>query len=576
MGLTLTELRKRGPRIGTFVTKFYNEEEFTFEDRTREKISEIRLGTARYNLQTERNSLIQALSTSNTSASQARIVVGRARRLVPLGSLAKTREFGGQFDDGSRAEQSLDTETYSEMLAAYCLAYRIKTGNDLELNDFIDPDTGGLNQKTYLSIKNKVVLPAAFALTRERIRNNLARYGIGALGVARFNWLDNGNATARTILANVNITKDAVVYNDKIFNFNRQVLPLIYNPYKVFALSISLPNKIKPDKWNPADIWVMTASGKRDLIRFNQKIQRTGVHNINAINNFLQIKYDEGSIIPISLKKLNPSNPHFTLMNSKYFVEQIDTSSQTNPPIIEFTQDNQDVKINFTVRTIRLANPSPNMMMMQDRIQNAIGQVVPGSEKNIRIKYNVNKQQLEVEYDQTRSGVKLSEARHGSIGRKLLNDIISSTSRQGIDKLNELKEPYVRTNYPLEINQTYFTSDKIRVDEGNKATALRYLSDIWELINDDIFPQYWEQRFGRNDNAVRLKITSGEIGVSINEIPNTKIKNRVIQNLYNAASSIGVMKGLNKEERQIVGAAGINDTTTIRADFVGGIHGKVF
>ena len=37
MGLTLRELRRRGPRIGTFVTKFYNEEEFTFEDRTKEK-----------------------------------------------------------------------------------------------------------------------------------------------------------------------------------------------------------------------------------------------------------------------------------------------------------------------------------------------------------------------------------------------------------------------------------------------------------------------------------------------------------------------------------------------------------
>jgi len=576
MGLTLTELRKRGPRIGTFVTKFYNEDEFTFEDRTKEKIVEIRLGPAKYNLKSERGSLIEALSTSTTSASQAKLVIGKANKVVALGSLAKTKEFGGQFDDGSQAEQSLDTETYSEMIVAYCLAYRIKTGKDLELNNFIDPNTGGLNQKTYLSIKNKVVLPALFALTKQSVRNNLARYGIGALGVGKFNWLDNGNATAKIILSSVKITKDAVVYNDKIFNFNRQILPLIYNPYKVFALSISLPSKIKPDKWNPADIWVMTASGKRDLIRFNQKIQRTGVHNVNAINNFLQIKYDEGSIIPISLKKLNPSSPHFTLMNSKYFVEQIDISSQTNPPVIEFTQDNQDVKINFTVRTMRLDNPASNMMMMQDVIQNAVGQVVPGSEKNIRIKYNVNKQQLEVEYDQTKSGVKLSEARHGSIGRALLNDIISSTSRQGIDKLNELKQPFVGTNYPLDISRTYFTSDKIKVTEGNKATALRYLSDIWELLNDDIFPQYWEQRFARNDNAVRLKINSGEIGVSINEIPNTKIKTRVIQNLYNAASSIGVMKGLNKEERQIVGAAGINDTTTIRADFVGGIHAKVF
>ena len=576
MGLTLRELRRRGPRIGTFVTKFFNEEEFTFEDRTKGKIVEIRLGSVKYNLQSEMNSLIQGLSSSSVSASQAKLVIGKSKKIVALGSLAKTKEFGGKFDDGSKAEPSLDTETYSEMLAAYCLAYRIKTGKDLELNEFIDPNTGGLNEKTYSSIKNKVVLPAIFALTKKSVRNNLARYGIGSLGVGKFTWLDNGNATAKIILSNIKITKDSVVYNDKIFNFNRKILPLIYNPYKVFALSISLPNKIKPDKWNPADIWVMTSSGKRDLIRFNQKMQRIGVYNVNAINNFLQIKYDEGSIIPISLKKLNPSSPHFTLINSKYFVEQLDISNQVNPPVIEFTQDNQDVKINFTVRTIKLDNPAPNMMMTQDKIQNVVGKTVPGSEKDIRIKYNVNKEQLEVEYAQTRSGVKLSEARHGSIGRGLLNDIISSTSRQGIDKLNELKQPFLTTNYRLEINQNYFTSDKIKVNEGNKETALRYLSDIWELLNNDIFPQYWEQRFGRNDDAVRKKITSGEIGVSINEIPNNKIKNRVIQNLYNAASSIGVMKGLNKEEREIVGAAGINETTTLRSDFVGGIHAKVF
>ena len=56
-----------------------------------------------------------------------------------------------------------------------------------------------------------------------------------------------------------------------------------------------------------------------------------------------------------------------------------------------------------------------------------------------------------------------------------------------------------------------------------------------------------------------------------------EIKRRVIQNLYNAASSIGVFKGLNKEERDIIGSAGLNQTTNaLRADFVGGIHVKIF
>ena len=86
-------------------------------------------------------------------------------------------------------------------------------------------------------------------------------------------------------------------------------------------------------------------------------------------------------------------------MNSKYFVEQLDISDQTNPPIIEFTEGNKDVKINFTVRTIRLNNPARNMMQSQEIMQTLSGTPVKGSEKHIRIKYNVNKQQLEVEYD---------------------------------------------------------------------------------------------------------------------------------------------------------------------------------
>ena len=43
MSLTLQELRKRGPRVGTFVRKFYDKEEFTFTDGSKEKISELRL-----------------------------------------------------------------------------------------------------------------------------------------------------------------------------------------------------------------------------------------------------------------------------------------------------------------------------------------------------------------------------------------------------------------------------------------------------------------------------------------------------------------------------------------------------
>jgi len=576
MSLTLNEIRRRGPRVGTFVRKFFDEEEFTFTDGSKEKISEVLFGNDKFNLKSSPADLLEALSTRRIAPSQVKIKVGSKTRA--LGKLAKTPEFGGKFDDGSGAEIQLDTTVYSELIAAYCLAYRMVYNKDLERDDFIDPNTGKLNQSTYRSLRHKIVFPRSESLLRQSVRDNLATYGMQSLGgsLVRFSWLDQSNVVAKTILSNINIPKNGVIYGDRIFNYSRTILPLIYNPYKIFALSVGLAQKFKPDKWNPADIWVVTPSGKRDMIRFNQKIQKSEIYNVNAINNFLQKKYDEGSIIPISLKKINPNAPHFTLMNSKYFVEQLDISNQSNPPIIEFTEGNKDVKINFTVRTIRLNNPNANVTQKQSQIQNISGTVVPGSEKNIRIKYNVNKQMLEVEYEQTRNTTTRPTAKHGSIGRQAMADIIAKTSKQGIDKLNEIKKPFVETTYAVK-RDDYFITDRVPIDEDNKELALSYLGDIWETITGDLMPQYFTDRFGNDPSGIKLKINAGEIGIAVGQIPNETIKRRVIQNLYNAASSIGVFKGLNKEERDIIGSAGIlSDVNRLDPTFVGGIHAKVF
>ena len=328
------------------------------------------------------------------------------------------------------------------------------------------------------------MLSSSEALSKSEIRDNLAIYGMQSLGgsISKYNWLEQANVVAKTLLKNVKIPKNAVIYNDRFFAPGRKSFSNVkFNPYRVFSLSPTLANAVGPDKWNPADIWIMTSSGETDLSSFNQKVQRAEVYNINAINNFLQKKYDDNSIIPVSLKKINPAAPHFTLMNSKYFVEQLDISDQTNPPIIEFTEGNKDVKINFTVRTIRLNNPARNMMQSQDRMQKLNGTPVQGSEKHIRIKYNVNKQQLEVEYEQSRPMANRPTAKHGSIGKSSLTDIISKTSRQGIEKLNEIKKPFVDTTYALKMND-YFLSDKVAIDEDNKSLALSYLGQIWETI----------------------------------------------------------------------------------------------
>ena len=58
------------------------------------------------------------MGSMKIAKSQVKIKVGNKTKA--LGTLAKTPEFGGQFDDGSSA-QKLDTTLYSELIATYFL-----------------------------------------------------------------------------------------------------------------------------------------------------------------------------------------------------------------------------------------------------------------------------------------------------------------------------------------------------------------------------------------------------------------------------------------------------------------------
>ena len=50
-------------------------------------------------------------------------------------------------------------------------------------------------------------------------------------------------------------------------------------------------------------------------------------------------------------------------------------------------------------------------------------------------------------------------------------------------------------------------------------------------------------------SAIWSKARAGELGVAISAIPNDRVRQRVIQNLYQTAASISYVTGLTKEER---------------------------
>jgi len=405
-------------------------------------------------------------------------------------------------------------------------------------------------------------------------RQNLVTFGLSPLGAGGPRgsiWLDCAIAQAEEIMSNINnIPATSIIFNDKFFGNGRNR----WDPYKVYLKN---GNRAETDKWNPADMWIMTPNGLNAMGRFNQTFGGHGVSgppsSVFILNDFLIQQYNDGNIFPISLKKLNPDSPHFALMNSNEFVDRIDISNQRNPAIIEFTRGNRDVKINFTVETVRLragmtaANAQRNLMR-GGRL--SVGTVVPNSQKEIRIKFKTSTRGLELEYEQT--GARIAQAKMGALGKNEYNRIISGTTNQGIHHLNTLKENFEGTDLVLNDSMNQFTSHDVNIKNANLNLAHQYLDLIFRDLNGGIAH---DGTYLSSDTAVKDKIVAGEIGVAIDKITNASAKRRVIQHLYNACASIGIGLGLTAQERQLTQGQS-HQVGNIRADFVGGIHAKVY
>ena len=142
----------------------------------------------------------------------------------------------------------------------------------------------------------------------------------------------------------------------------------------------------------------------------------------------------------------------------------------------------------------------------------------------------------------------------------------------GIRSLNILKEKYDDSCLKLNTSTSSFTSHYLKIDKDNLNIAKLYLDDIWKSINND----FADLSYLGGSDSIKDKIIAGEIGVSINDINNQNIKRRVIQNLYNACASVGIMSGLSPEERMIQNQTGLGSGNAIKADFIGSIHVKVY
>ena len=456
-----------------------------------------------------------------------------------------------------------DTEVYSEILVQFCLAYRLiygqrATHDKVGSGDDFDP-------KVFAAVKKRILTSGKFSLTNAQTRKNLRQFS-RQISDKTDTWLDSSSASAEKLVSSLRIPSDAKIFNDKIFGTGGSG-----DPYAVY---LNANTGLQPDKWNPADIWVMTPAGIKSLVRFNRAAGSREKASVALINNFLIKQFESKDIIPISLKKTvaNPGAVHYTIMNSNQFVERISFGG-TNNPTIELTGGNRDMKINFTLETVEL-NKGVSARSAQSNLFGSIGKTVPGSEKNIRIKYNVNKKQLELEY--TQSGQpSLALAKMGSLGSKSFTSIISQTSNQGIKALNTIKRNY-QDDLGLQTGD-YFISQTIKFDDEQYDTMVAYMNEIWtEVTGDNIPDMRKDKAIGNNVTLLKDKLMSSELSLAISGISNEKVKRRVVQNLYNACASIGFGSGLNKEERELMEQSGMGQSNKLRAQFTGGIHVKVY
>ena len=72
------------------------------------------------------------------------------------------------------------------------------------------------------------------------------------------------------------------------------------NPYTAFIKS---KQPAKADKWNPADIWVMTDKGVSNLKEMNTKVMPRSKSSLEFANNFFAEQFTSRDIIPVSLKQ---------------------------------------------------------------------------------------------------------------------------------------------------------------------------------------------------------------------------------------------------------------------------------
>lgn len=459
-----------------------------------------------------------------------------------------------------------ETETFSEVLAQVCLAYSIKKNKPLTYENFLDGSN--ISKEVYEAVNSFCVFQSSVKTWMNGRNNKDVKKFIEFVSgnvATNLTWIDAQGMAMFKLKNEFKINRYHKIYNDKIFDEGSA-----FNPYTAFKNNIS---GISTDKWNPADIWVINKKGIDKLKKINKES-----YSLPQVNQNLKDEFSHGNVIPVSLKK--PSkNIHFDIINSNEYISRL-SLNRTNNTTIEYTTGNKDVKINFTIETVKLAkNVRAETAQRNPYASNVRGTVVKGSEKHIRLKYHVDNKKLELEYSQTK-GRSYATAKMGNIGAANFQRIINETSRSGVTKLNSLQRKHKDIDLKTDpwFNGKQFGVAKARkdVDKINpfKEKLKDYVADIWKAINTNN-ADFLNDKSMHDSSTLWSKARAGELGIAVHAIPNENIKRRVINNLFMAAASISYTTGLAKNEIVIEKEIGLKPNG-LKTEFDASVYVKVY
>ena len=139
--------------------------------------------------------------------------------------------------------------------------------------------------------------------------------------------------------------------------------------------------------------------------------------------------------------------------------------------------------------------------------------------------------------------------------------------------VKELVEIYANSGFNArQLGVTKARNEESKIEPHMDRIA-EYVGKMWKEINGVAFDK--DERSMRSPSAIWSKARAGELGTSIHAITNPKVKQRVIQNLFEAAGSISYVTGLNKEEQALEMEVGM-DPTPRKTNFNASVYVKVF